>query len=90
MDPAVVSTALSQMVDVAMQVAGPYLLIGLVVGLIMSLFQALTQLQEPSLVFVPKVLAIVLLMGLIGAWTSETMVLYTISMFDTFGTTVAP
>ena len=90
MDPAVVSTALSQMVDVAMQVAGPYLLIGLVVGLIMSLFQALTQLQEPSLVFVPKVLAIVLLMGLIGAWTSETMVLYTISMFDTFGTAVAP
>ena len=90
MDSAVVSTALSQMVDVAMQVAGPYLLIGLVVGLIMSLFQALTQLQEPSLVFVPKVLAIVLLMGLIGAWTSETMVLYTISMFDTFGTTVAP
>ena len=90
MDPAVVSTALSQMVDVAMEVAGPYLLIGLVVGLIMSLFQALTQLQEPSLVFVPKVLAIVLLMGLIGAWTSETMVLYTISMFDTFGTTVAP
>ena len=90
MDSAVVSTALSQMVDVAMQVAGPYLLIGLVVGLIMSLFQALTQLQEPSLVFVPKVLAIVLLMGLIGAWTSETMVLYTISMCDTFGTTVAP
>ena len=90
MDSAVVSTALSQMVDVAMQVAGPYLLIGLVVGLIMSLFQALTQLQEPSLVFVPKVLAIVLLMGLIGAWTSEVMVGYTVSMFDTFGTTVAP
>ena len=84
MDSAVVSTALSQMVDVSMQVAGPYLLVGLAVGLVMSLFQALTQLQEPSLVFVPKVLAIVLLMGLIGAWTSEVMVRYTVSMFDMF------
>ena len=90
MDAAVVSTALSQMVDVSMQVAGPYLLIGLAVGLVMSLFQALTQLQEPSLVFVPKVLAIVLLMGLIGAWTSEVMVRYTVSMFDMFRQTVAP
>ena len=90
MDSAVVGVALSQMVDVSMQVAGPYLLVGLAVGLVMSLFQALTQLQEPSLVFVPKVLAIVLLMGLIGAWTSEVMVRYTVSMFDMFGTTVAP
>ena len=49
MDGATVSVALSQMVDVSMQVAGPYLIVGLVVGLIMSLFQALTQLQEPSL-----------------------------------------
>ena len=87
---ATVSVALSQMVDVSMQVAGPYLLVGLVVGLIMSLFQALTQLQEPSLVFVPKVLAIVVLMGLIGAWTSDVMVRYTVNMFDLFGATLAP
>jgi flagellar biosynthetic protein FliQ len=90
MDGAVVSTALSQMVDVAMTIAGPYLLVGLAVGLVMSLFQALTQLQEPSLVFVPKVLAVVLLMGLIGGWSSEVMVRYTISMFDLFGTITAP
>ena len=90
MDSAVVSVALSQMVDVSMTVAGPYLLVGLAVGLVMSLFQALTQLQEPSLVFVPKVLAVVILMGLIGTWTSDTMVRYTIAMFDLFGTTIAP
>jgi flagellar biosynthetic protein FliQ len=90
MDGAVVSTALSQMVDVAMTIAGPYLLVGLAVGLVMSLFQALTQLQEPSLVFVPKVLAVVMLMGLIGGWSSEVMVRYTVSMFDLFGTITAP
>ena len=54
MDSAVVSTALSQMVDVSFKVAGPYLLVGLVVGSVMSLLQALTQLQEPALVFVSR------------------------------------
>jgi flagellar biosynthetic protein FliQ len=90
MDYSFVSVALSQMVDVSMMVAGPYLMVGLVVGLVMSLFQALTQLQEPSLVFVPKVLAVVILMGLIGTWTGDTLVGYTIAMFDLFGTTLAP
>ena len=78
------------MVDVSMMVAGPYLLVGLLVGLVMSLFQALTQLQEPSLVFVPKVLAVVILMGLIGTWTGDTLVRYTIAMFGLFGTILAP
>ena len=90
MDPSIVSTALSQMVDVSFKVAGPYLMIGLVVGLVMSLFQALTQLQEPALVFVPKVLAVVILMGLLGAWTMDSLVGYTVQMFDLFGTMLAP
>jgi flagellar biosynthetic protein FliQ len=78
------------MVDVSFKVAGPYLMIGLVVGLVMSLFQALTQLQEPALVFVPKVLAVVILMGLLGAWTMDSLVGYTVQMFDLFGTMLAP
>jgi len=41
-----------------LQVAGPVMLVGLVVGLLVSLFQSLTQLQEMTLVFVPKILAI--------------------------------
>jgi flagellar biosynthetic protein FliQ len=41
-----------------LQVAGPVMLVGLTVGLIVSLFQSLTQLQEMTLVFVPKILAI--------------------------------
>ena len=90
MDPSIVSTALSQMVDVSFKVAGPYLMIGLVVGLVMSLFQALTQLQEPALVFVPKVLAVIILMGLLGAWTMDSLVGYTVQMFDLFGTMLAP
>jgi flagellar biosynthetic protein FliQ len=43
-------------------VASPLMLVGLVVGVIISLFQALTQIQETTLVFVPKILAIFLAM----------------------------
>jgi flagellar biosynthesis protein FliQ len=43
-------------------VAAPLMLVGLVVGVIVSLFQALTQIQETTLVFVPKILAIFLAM----------------------------
>lgn len=43
---------------VLLKVAGPAMLVSLVIGLIISLIQALTQLQEPTLTFVPKILAI--------------------------------
>lgn len=43
---------------VLLKVAGPAMIVSLVIGLIISLFQALTQLQEPTLTFVPKILAI--------------------------------
>ncbi len=43
-------------------VAAPLMLVGLVVGVVVSLFQALTQIQEQTLVFVPKILAIFLAM----------------------------
>jgi flagellar biosynthesis protein FliQ len=43
-------------------VAAPLMLVGLIVGVIISLFQALTQIQEQTLVFVPKILAIFLAM----------------------------
>jgi flagellar biosynthetic protein FliQ len=41
-----------------LKVAGPSMIVSLVIGLLISLFQALTQLQEPTLTFVPKILAI--------------------------------
>ena len=41
-----------------LKVAGPAMIVSLVIGLLISLFQALTQLQEPTLTFVPKIVAI--------------------------------
>ncbi|MFN4274930.1 MAG: flagellar biosynthesis protein FliQ [Ferrovibrio sp.] len=43
---------------VLIKVAGPAMIVSLVIGIAISLFQALTQLQEPTLTFVPKILAI--------------------------------
>lgn len=55
-------------------VGGPLLLASLVVGLVMSVIQAATQLQENVISFAPKVLAIGLVMGLGGAWLLQRMV----------------
>ena len=68
MNPDFVVGVLGETVLIALKVGSPFLLVGLVVGLAISLFQALTQLQEPSLVFIPKAGAVVGLMVLLGPW----------------------
>jgi len=57
-------------------VGGPILMIAMVVGILVSLFQAVTQLQEMTVVFVPKILAVFLLMGLLGPWMLQQLVDY--------------
>ena len=59
-----------------MIISGPILIITLVVGVIVSLFQAVTQLQEMTIVFVPKILAVFVLVGLLGGWMLQEMVEY--------------
>jgi flagellar biosynthetic protein FliQ len=58
----------TQMMSMALKVAGPLLLVGLVIGLIVSLFQAITQIQEQSLSFIPKVVGIAVLIVILGPW----------------------
>jgi flagellar biosynthesis protein FliQ len=55
--PEVLDTARDAIVTLLL-VASPLMLVGLIVGVVVSLFQALTQIQETTLVFVPKILAI--------------------------------
>ena len=57
-------------------VASPLMLIGLVVGVAISLFQALTQIQEMTLVFVPKILAIFLVLLIALPFAGEAMATY--------------
>jgi flagellar biosynthesis protein FliQ len=53
---------------VVVKTAGPIVLAGLIVGVIVGVFQAATQIQEQSLVFVPKVAALMIALGLCGGW----------------------
>ena len=56
------------------KVSAPLLLISLVIGLIISIFQTVTSIQEQTLTFVPKIIAVFLGMMLVGGWILENIV----------------
>lgn len=68
-------------VEVALLLAGPLLAVGLVVGVVVSLLQALTQVQEMTLTFVPKLLAMALVMVALMPWMAQVMIDYTTRLF---------
>ena len=68
-------------VEVALLLAGPLLLVGLVVGVVVSLLQALTQVQEMTLTFVPKLLAMCLVMVALMPWMAQVMIDYTTRLY---------
>jgi flagellar biosynthesis protein FliQ len=62
---------------IAVQVAGPLLLTSLVVGLVISLVQAITQVQDQSLTFVPKLAAVAFMASLLMPWMLHVLVSFT-------------
>jgi flagellar biosynthetic protein FliQ len=62
-------------------VAAPLLLVGMVVGVMISIFQAVTQIQEMTLTFVPKIVAMVLAGILLMPWILGKMTMYAQHMF---------
>jgi flagellar biosynthesis protein FliQ len=67
---------------VAMLVSAPMLLIGLVVGVIVSLFQAVTQIQEQTLTFVPKIAAMIAAALLLLPWIGQQLLDYAATLFS--------
>ena len=65
--------------------AAPLLLVSLCVGLIVSIFQTVTSIQEQTLTFVPKVLAIFITLMLLGHWVMNNMVEYMTTLWSDFG-----
>lgn len=64
--------------------AAPVLLVSLVVGLIVSIFQTVTSIQEQTLTFVPKVLAIFIAIIVLGHWMLNNMAEYMIGLWSDF------
>ncbi|MDL0416634.1 flagellar biosynthesis protein FliQ, partial [Clostridioides difficile] len=63
-------------------IAAPVLIVSLVVGLLISVFQATTQIQEQTLTFVPKLIAILLVVAIGGSWMLHTLISFTSEIFN--------
>lgn len=70
---------------VVIKCSAPMLLVSLIVGLIISIFQTITSIQEQTLTFVPKLLSIFLVLMLCGSWIFKVLMDFTNELFSNFG-----
>ena len=77
---AIASTALFTII----KCAAPILIVSLCVGLIVSIFQTVTSIQEQTLTFIPKILSIFVTIMLLGHWMMNNMVNYMIELWSNF------
>ena len=80
-DSSIIDIAFSTMM-VAFKLSAPILVTSLVVGFAISLFQAMTQIQEFTLAFVPKVVAVGIALIVSGNWMLHTLMDFTVDLFD--------
>lgn len=73
---------------VALKVSGPLLLVSIVIGLIISIFQATTQIQEQTLTFVPKLIGIALIGLMLGSFMLHEIMTFTERIFQMIGSIV--
>jgi flagellar biosynthesis protein FliQ len=78
----------SQGMSLALKIAGPMLLVALVIGLIVSVFQAVTQIQEQSLSLIPKIVGVAVVVIVLGPWMLGQLVSYTSALYTAIPTMV--
>jgi len=66
---------------VALTLAGPILLLSLIIGSLVSLVQAATQINESTLIFIPKMIGVILVLLLLGSWMLQQAVTFTSTLF---------
>ncbi len=81
MTPEAVTALMGEGIKLTLVVGAPMLLVGLVVGLAISVFSAVTQIQEMTLTFVPKIVAVFLALLFTLPWMIEKLTTYTINLF---------
>lgn len=85
MDAAMVVDIGRNALIVTLLISGPLLIVGLLIGLVIGIFQAVTQIHEMTLTFIPKILAMILVFLLLFPWMLLKMVEYTYGLFDLIG-----
>ena len=78
----------SQAMSLSLKIAGPLLLVALAIGLLVSVFQAVTQIQEQSLTLIPKIAGVAVVIVVLGPWMLGQLVAYTTALFTAIPTMV--
>ncbi len=81
MDEKMVLDLYSQAMTVTLLVSAPMMLVAMIIGLIIAVFQATTQINEATLTFVPKLFAVFITMLILGPWILQVLVEYTEGVF---------
>jgi flagellar biosynthetic protein FliQ len=71
----------TQAMMLSLKIAGPILLLGLIIGLLVSIFQAVTSIQEQALSFIPKIVAVAVLIVVLGPWMLGQIVSYAQNLY---------
>jgi flagellar biosynthetic protein FliQ len=79
-----------QAMTVALEVSAPFLLAGLAVGLLVSIFQAATSISEQTLTFIPKIVVTGIVIAVAGPWMLDRIMGYTEALFQSIPTLVGP
>jgi len=66
---------------VVAQVAGPVLLASMLIGVVIAIFQAATQINEMTLTFIPKIVAVAVILLLLGSWMGTKLISFTSELF---------
>ena len=82
MTPEFVVSFAKEAIAVTLLISAPMLGIGLVVGIFISIFQSVTSIQEMTLTFVPKILAVLIALVIFFPWMMEIMMNFTFKLFD--------
>jgi flagellar biosynthetic protein FliQ len=88
MDQDTVVSLATQAMTLAIEIAGPMMLVGLAIGLVVSVFQAVTSIQEQSLSFIPKIVGLAALIVILGPWMLGLLVNYTENLFSSIPTLI--
>lgn len=88
MDTAIVVDIAREALWLIIICSAPLLLVSLVVGLIISIFQTVTSIQEQTLTFVPKIISIFITLILCGGWIMDNIVSFMTRLFENFATYV--
>jgi flagellar biosynthetic protein FliQ len=66
-----------QAMQLALKLGGPIMIVGLLIGLVISVFQAVTQIQEQTLSFIPKIVGLAVVIVVAGPWMLGQLLVYT-------------